>query len=1159
MNLTSELRCATIIIPVWNAWEETVKCLNSLKPTLRLGDQVVVVDNGSTDDTERGLASFDWVTVIRNGDNLGFAKACNQGAELATNDFLVFLNNDTIMFEAWLDELLASFSDLRIAAVGPRSDNVSGYQAVEVSYRQDDFAAIREFALAWSRTHSRHVLEADRLVGFCLAVRLDAYRNVGGFDEEYVIGGMEDEDLCLKLRSEGYHLVIANGCFIHHTAHATFDANNVDWHALQARNHRRFKEKWGIDRVPSLMLLSVCLIVKDEESMLDNCLSSVREIADEVVVYDTGSTDRTIEIARSHGAKVVEGYWDDSFARARKAALEVASGKWVLSIDADEVFLCDPRQLRSMLLDWNSTIEAYLVAIENLHGAGNAPSVHTAIRLFKREACTWRHRIHEQVVAADDLSRHLETGYLSGSRLIHYGYSADIFESRNKAERNLALAKAAVDDGEVGRPYALMNLGRALESVGESDKAVEVLTEATEISEDSIVQRLAVRNLINILGRLGRFDEALEKVEYLRQISVSQIAADVAEGQLRIVMGEPEEGLGLLARVPVRGRDDEGMEYEAHMLASMRGSALAFMGRYSEAADIVLDAVRSSGVLEADIGELSWWLIKAGRQPGEIASSINQADLVAVLGRIIKQPAPLADMLVETVWLQFQDRLEPLAAGARIATKLPIARAMIWSSRLRQNGLEAGCPLVVMAQDETMHPSLRVLAAAAAYATFGDLSVVGPFHDAKSKLFGNELEDAMGQVSRIAPGLLETKRSEKPTLESLPGDHLPPPQPRGVTPRHYKVVRKVASVAVRGGVNVVGPFRSSLRYGQIGRSIVRSLIEAGITVSATDFDTGHPPTAEDWVVRDDGDYPYDVTLMVLPPEELANFVMESGVAAFEGRYMIGYWTWDYPVPSKIMETASRMIHEIWTPSLFSASVIRSITDRVVSRMGLPVSYLVRNHYRTSEFEFLCSIDYSSGFERQNPLGVIEAFTSAFPEPGSQSLLVEVNNSKLYPIEHGTIKDSVKEREDIVIIDNDSRELGRFLDGRDPRYTCFVSPHRSEGTGINIAKSMLAGIPTIVTGNSFSSEFQSKRDSFPVTFRRTEFDPGGTNFIKSGYWAEPEIGKMANLMRLVREQPSKARERGQMGTSKARPYFSTAAVAGTMRRRIELIDRSRYGA
>ena len=329
--------------------------------------------------------------------------------------------------------------------MGPRSNDVSGHQKIDdPNYAASSLASIDRFASSWRAAHRGQVSECPRLVGFCLAVRTDVFRALEGFDEGYGLGGYEDDDLCMKLRTGGYRLIVAHGSFVHHESHATFRANGVDWYEQQLRNQQRFLQRWGSSTVAPLGLLSVCLIVKDEEAMLGACLESVAGVADEVVVYDTGSTDRTVEIARSMGARVIEGYWDDSFSRARNAALSLACGTWVLSLDADERLLGNFEALRAQIADVRSEIEAYLIAIENLHGAGNARSVHTAIRLFRRTKCTWRHRLHEQVVARDDISRRLSVGYLSGARIIHHGYAAEIFDgqeqggAKSHARRSLA-------------------------------------------------------------------------------------------------------------------------------------------------------------------------------------------------------------------------------------------------------------------------------------------------------------------------------------------------------------------------------------------------------------------------------------------------------------------------------------------------------------------------------------------------------------------------------------------------------------------------------------------------------------------------------------------------------------------------------------------------
>lgn len=87
------------------------------------------------------------------------------------------------------------------------------------------------------------------------------------------------------------------------------------------------------------MILSLCLIAKNEEKALPQCLNSVKDVVEEMVVLDTGSCDRTVEIARQFGAKVHHFTWCNDFSAARNEALKYVSGDWVLVLDADEILV----------------------------------------------------------------------------------------------------------------------------------------------------------------------------------------------------------------------------------------------------------------------------------------------------------------------------------------------------------------------------------------------------------------------------------------------------------------------------------------------------------------------------------------------------------------------------------------------------------------------------------------------------------------------------------------------------------------------------------------------------------------------------------------------------------------------------------------------------
>ncbi|MFN4796229.1 MAG: glycosyltransferase family 2 protein, partial [Pseudanabaena sp.] len=95
--------------------------------------------------------------------------------------------------------------------------------------------------------------------------------------------------------------------------------------------------KKGFARSHSPIILSACLIVKNEEQRLPQCLESLLSLADEIIVVDTGSLDRTVAIAKKYQARVFHFAWCDDFSQARNYAIAQAKGKWILVIDADEV------------------------------------------------------------------------------------------------------------------------------------------------------------------------------------------------------------------------------------------------------------------------------------------------------------------------------------------------------------------------------------------------------------------------------------------------------------------------------------------------------------------------------------------------------------------------------------------------------------------------------------------------------------------------------------------------------------------------------------------------------------------------------------------------------------------------------------------------------
>jgi GT2 family glycosyltransferase/tetratricopeptide (TPR) repeat protein len=223
--------------------------------------------------------------------------------------------------------------------------------------------------------------------------------------------------------------------------------------------------------------VSVCLIARNEERFLPQCLRSVRSLAAQIVVVDTGSTDRTIEIAREFGAEVHSFAWCDDFSAARNAALEHAKGDWILIIDADEELA--PEQTATALREIQvATVMGYrLPIIDRGREEGGCSYVP---RLFRNApGVFFVGRIHEQAFSSIQV-RCKQWGLkheLGKTTLRHYGYTGEVMAGRNKIERNLRLLERAVEEMP-NEPNLIMSLGLELVRSGKLEAGLERYWEA---------------------------------------------------------------------------------------------------------------------------------------------------------------------------------------------------------------------------------------------------------------------------------------------------------------------------------------------------------------------------------------------------------------------------------------------------------------------------------------------------------------------------------------------------------------------------------------------------------------------------------------------------------------------------------------------------------
>ncbi|HBV85549.1 MAG TPA: glycosyl transferase [Desulfosporosinus sp.] len=294
--------------------------------------------------------------------------------------------------------------------------------------------------------------------------------------------------------------------------------------------------------------VSLCMIVKDEEDCLLAAIQSVRDVADELIVVDTGSIDHTPQLVLAAGAKLFHIEWTKDFAAARNFSLEQAASDWIIVLDADEVLeAIDPLSFDKLLND--SQVEGYFLRVLNHLDSTTSASKDQVVRLFRnRIDYRFEGAIHEQV-APSILRVNNGSGLASVPLTIHhYGYLKDRQVSKEKFSRNSEIIRQELKRGP-DNPFLLYCLGleyyqqdSILEGLNHLTKALTRLSGNEGYFEDVLLNialgylRLEeASQLIDFLGKALTMypDQAdllyLRGLAYLQQSNYNQAAEDFAE------------------------------------------------------------------------------------------------------------------------------------------------------------------------------------------------------------------------------------------------------------------------------------------------------------------------------------------------------------------------------------------------------------------------------------------------------------------------------------------------------------------------------------------------------------------------------------------------------------------------------------------------------
>jgi glycosyltransferase involved in cell wall biosynthesis len=225
-------------------------------------------------------------------------------------------------------------------------------------------------------------------------------------------------------------------------------------------------------------MLSLCMIVKNEEKNLEKCLNSVCEYIEDIIIVDTGSTDTTKEIAKKYTNKVYDFEWCNDFSKARNFSISKASNDWVLILDADEVIYKFNKEEIRKLIHSNSKIVGRIKRINPFEdGEEIKKYIERVNRLFNKNYFQYEGIIHEQVVSKDGNKYNMNPIEIEAN---HIGYLNEVINGTNKLERNINLLIDAIKNNPID-PYLHYQIGKSYYRKKDYNKAYDSFSKSVEL------------------------------------------------------------------------------------------------------------------------------------------------------------------------------------------------------------------------------------------------------------------------------------------------------------------------------------------------------------------------------------------------------------------------------------------------------------------------------------------------------------------------------------------------------------------------------------------------------------------------------------------------------------------------------------------------------
>lgn len=1179
----------TIIIPVFNGVEVTRQCVETiLGAPPGCAHEIVVVDDGSSDGTAaylEGLGSR--VGVIRNEENLGFARACNRAASAAAGDLLLFLNNDTIPHPGWLDEMvLALQADDRCGVVGSRLLFPDGrIQHAGIAFDHELCPYHPHLMSAATAPEVNRRREVPAVTGACLLVRRALFLECGGFDEAYV-NGYEDVDLCLRARERGFRTVYCPTSVVTHLEGASGGRD-----ATEAQNKERFLRTWKeqVAETPVEIAEGIRCIGFHQRQGEEPLWMGARG----GLIVEAGRLEEPGTLRFEVACSKAEHY--ETFPFELRITKPGAEGQVVRFEHGGQVV---PVSLRLDRGEFDVT-----VSLES--GATFVPALtwdsldQRAISIVLQGVSVGpREQVADEAAAGPEIRESVAVCTVVSKNYVPFART--LSRSIRAQHPDMRIFVLLVDrlDGEFDpaqEPFELLEIGQ-LDNIPQPEgfcfkyTPIELNTAAKPFFFEYLFRRHGLTKLLffdpDIL-LLHQLDHLLRLLDDHSMVLTPHITEPYADDKHPSEIEINRAGVFNLGFIGMRWSDPtqaflswwkdrlyrfcymdlaNGMHVDQNWVTFapamfdgvyiLRDPAynIAYWNLHSRHAAMNVDGDR----VEIH-GKPAVFFHFSGFDPDDVERVSRHQDRFT-----------LSDLPeLASLFAAYRERL--LANGYREArgwkyafgcfdngVRIPeVSRR--WYAGVAAKSDSFGDPFATAqptafirwlngAYDESAWKSgsmvtrLMVLI----YKSRPDLKAAFPEPKVRDREAFAEWFRTTGHVayrldpSFVPPAVAASGRTAAPAR----GGSSSPGKPR----------RKIVAPF---GANVCGYFQGEFGVAEAARDSVKALRAVDVRCALNNLvSAGHRYGDASFTEFTDRN-PYAVNLVHVNADETPAFWAAKGREYGRGRYNIGVWFWELErFPAR---WASHFEHcdEIWVKSEFCRQSIAKVSPVPVTNVGNAVVLSGEDcvpdraafGLEPDEYVFLFVFDFLSVVERKNPGATMEAFRRAFGGDEKVTLLIKSINAHHVPEKAAALKKSL------------AGQRVRFIDEHLDRATMlslmasadsFVSLHRSEGFGLGMAQAMYLGKPVIATGYSGNMEFMTRENSFVVDHHMVELERDYGPYERGNIWAEPSVEHAASLMRLVVDNRLLAAERGARAAQDIRSALSLEVIGRRMEGRMRQV-------